>query len=150
MEERTTRTLAPKACGGRLDLNFDFTTPLLPCGRVTRLRDHKRWCNIWRPGRPYPQITRTFDPAICRLARYTYATRCENAIIQYGRSRRDCSEEYAPFRGRTVLPPLSKRPRSEEGKCWDGCYVCRAYGQVRALCCRVCGRDKCQIRLFTA
>jgi len=52
------RTLAPKACGGKLDLNFDLTAPLLPCGRVTR-----------------PQITRTFDPAISRLARYTYATR---------------------------------------------------------------------------
>ena len=37
----TMRTLAPKACGGRLDLNFDLTTPLLPCGRVTRLHDHK-------------------------------------------------------------------------------------------------------------
>ena len=27
---RTTRTLAPNACGGKLDLNFDLTTPLLP------------------------------------------------------------------------------------------------------------------------
>lgn len=35
---RTTRTLSPNARGGRLDLNFDFTTPELPCGRVTRLR----------------------------------------------------------------------------------------------------------------
>ena len=78
---RTMRTLAPKACGGKLDLNFDFTTPLLPCGRVTRLQNHQRWRNAWRPKRPYPQITRTFDPAICRLARYTYATRCANAII---------------------------------------------------------------------
>ena len=84
---RTMRTLAPKACGGKLDLNFDFTTPLLPCGRVTRLQDHKRWCNVWRRTTPYPQITRTFDPAICRLARYTYATRCANATIQHGESR---------------------------------------------------------------
>jgi len=49
-----TRMLAPNACGGKLDLNFDLTTPLLPWGRVTR-----------------PQMTRTFDPAISRLARYT-------------------------------------------------------------------------------
>lgn len=34
----TTRTLSPNARGGRLDLNFDLTTPELPCGRVTRLR----------------------------------------------------------------------------------------------------------------
>ncbi|KAI5990201.1 hypothetical protein EDD15DRAFT_2198195 [Pisolithus albus] len=27
--------LAPNVCGGRLELNFDFTTPELPCGRVT-------------------------------------------------------------------------------------------------------------------
>jgi len=52
------RMLAPKACGGKLEPNFDLTTPLLPCRRVTR-----------------PQMTRTFDPAISRLARYTYATR---------------------------------------------------------------------------
>jgi hypothetical protein len=81
------RTLAPKACGGKLDLNFDFTTPLLPCGRVTRLQDNKRRHDAWRPIRPYPQITRTFDPAICRLARYTYATRCANTIIQHVGSR---------------------------------------------------------------
>lgn len=35
--KRTMRTLAPNARGGRLDLNFDLTTPELPCGRVTRL-----------------------------------------------------------------------------------------------------------------
>ena len=31
------RTDAPNACGGRLDLNFDLTTPELPCGRDIRL-----------------------------------------------------------------------------------------------------------------
>lgn len=36
---RTTRTLAPNDLGGRLDRNFDLTTPELPCGRVTRLCD---------------------------------------------------------------------------------------------------------------
>lgn len=35
---RTMRTPAPNARGGRLELNFDLTTPELPCGRVTRLR----------------------------------------------------------------------------------------------------------------
>jgi hypothetical protein len=35
----TMRMLAPNACGGKLDLNFDLTTPLLPWGRVTRLYD---------------------------------------------------------------------------------------------------------------
>jgi hypothetical protein len=79
--KHTMRTLAPKACGGRLDLNFDLTTPLLPCGRVTRLHD------INTPDRrgilsPYPQMTRTFDPAISFLARYTYATRYTNAMGQ--------------------------------------------------------------------
>ena len=38
---RTTRTLAPNARGGRFTLNFDLTTPELPCGRVTRL--HKTY-----------------------------------------------------------------------------------------------------------
>ncbi|KAI6004581.1 hypothetical protein EDC04DRAFT_2611634 [Pisolithus marmoratus] len=28
-------TLVPNVCGERLELNFDFTTPELPCGRVT-------------------------------------------------------------------------------------------------------------------
>jgi hypothetical protein len=37
--KRTMWTLAPNACGGKLDLNFDLTTSLLPWGRVTRLRD---------------------------------------------------------------------------------------------------------------
>jgi hypothetical protein len=36
-EGRTTRTLAPKARGGRFEVNFDFTTPDEPWGRVTRL-----------------------------------------------------------------------------------------------------------------
>ena len=36
-DERTTRTLAPNACGGKFEVNFPFTTPELPCGRVTRL-----------------------------------------------------------------------------------------------------------------
>ena len=36
--KRTTRTLAPNACGGKFEANFPFTTPELPCGRVTRLR----------------------------------------------------------------------------------------------------------------
>lgn len=33
----TTRTLAPNARGGRLERNFDLTTPDEPCGLVTRL-----------------------------------------------------------------------------------------------------------------
>lgn len=40
--ERTTRTLAPKARGGRLLRNFDLTTPDEPCGLVTRLIVGKR------------------------------------------------------------------------------------------------------------
>jgi hypothetical protein len=67
--KRTMRTLAPKACGGRLEPNFDLTTPLLPCGRVTRLLDYEQSSSAWRVRGPYPQITRTFDPAISRLAR---------------------------------------------------------------------------------
>jgi hypothetical protein len=74
-ERHTMRTVAPKACGGKLELNFDLTTPLLPCGRVTRLKNHKRRLTVEEISRPYPQMTRTFDPAISRLARYTYATR---------------------------------------------------------------------------
>lgn len=35
--KRTMRTPAPNARGGRLEVNFDLTTPELPCGRVTRL-----------------------------------------------------------------------------------------------------------------
>ena len=31
------RTPAPNARGGRLEVNFDLTTPEFPCGRVTRL-----------------------------------------------------------------------------------------------------------------
>ncbi len=33
----TTLTLAPNARGGRLERNFDLTTPDEPCGLVTRL-----------------------------------------------------------------------------------------------------------------
>lgn len=39
--ERTTRTLAPNARGGRLLRNFDLTTPDDPCGLVTRLNKMK-------------------------------------------------------------------------------------------------------------
>ena len=34
----TIRHEAPNACGGMLLLNFDFTTPEFPWGRVTRLQ----------------------------------------------------------------------------------------------------------------
>lgn len=65
----TTRTLAPNACGGRFDLNFDLTTPEFPCGRVTRLhavvRSRKRTIRM----RTYPQMTRTLEPARSVLAR---------------------------------------------------------------------------------
>jgi hypothetical protein len=44
---RTTRTLAPNARGGRFDLNFDFTTPEEPCGRVTRLNKRCHDCFFW-------------------------------------------------------------------------------------------------------
>ena len=36
------RTLAPNARGGRLELNFDLTTPELPCERVTRLGEEDK------------------------------------------------------------------------------------------------------------
>lgn len=38
----TTRTLAPNARGGRLERNFDLTTPDEPCGRVIRLHAASR------------------------------------------------------------------------------------------------------------
>ena len=73
------RTDAPKACGGRFDLNLDVTTPPLPCGRVTR-----------------PQMTRIFEPRTSLFARYTYATRCmmfsENCSGAEGRGRTDLAE----------------------------------------------------------
>ena len=73
------RTDAPKACGGRFDLNFDLTTPPLPCGRVTR-----------------PQMTRIFEPRTSLFARYTYATRCmmfsEKSIRLGERGRTDLAE----------------------------------------------------------
>lgn len=69
-EERTMRTEAPNACGGRFDLNFDLTTPPLPCERVTRL-----WWVVGKIDRErmenatHPQMTRIFEPRTSLLAR---------------------------------------------------------------------------------
>ena len=69
LSERTIRTLAPNARGGRFDRNFDFTTPELPCGRVTRLYTNQfkslREC---RQMIANPHMTRIFDPCISRFA----------------------------------------------------------------------------------
>jgi hypothetical protein len=57
-----TRTRAPRALGGMLFLNLAFTTPLGPCGRMTR-----------------PQMTRYFEPSFsvfaCKQA-------CEQSRVQ--------------------------------------------------------------------
>jgi hypothetical protein len=69
----TMRTEAPNACGGRFDVNFVFTTPELPCDRVTRLEKIKGVPSVYRPAATTngtnPQITRTFEPPISLFAR---------------------------------------------------------------------------------
>lgn len=68
--QRTTLTLAPNARGGRLERNFDLTTPDPPCGLVTRL--FIPHCDKYNKGSigsiTHPQMTRTLDPWISRLA----------------------------------------------------------------------------------
>jgi hypothetical protein len=63
---RTTRTPAPNARGGKFDRNFDFTTPELPCGRVTRLEKESVLISesFRYPAARItdPQMTRIFDP----------------------------------------------------------------------------------------
>lgn len=49
--ELTTRHEAPKILAGRLEVNFDLTTPFFPCGREIR-----------------PQMTRTREPLTSRFA----------------------------------------------------------------------------------
>lgn len=51
----TTRTLAPNARGGRLERNFDLTTPDEPCGLVIRLDARSR-----QP--TYPKFQSTPNP----------------------------------------------------------------------------------------
>ena len=133
----TMRTLAPKACGGRLDLNFDLTTPLLPCGRVTRLHDHKHTGSA--------ENTKTLPPDDANLrpcnfllgpVYICYTLHERHGSTQRTREGKD-SPSCVPFRGRIEHPPWSRHPQSEGGKCSGECCACHAYGRERALCCRV-------------
>ena len=62
----TTRHDAPKTLAGRLTRNFVLTTPEFPCGRVTRLG--VRIVQIIPCRGTHPQMTRTLEPLISRLA----------------------------------------------------------------------------------
>lgn len=123
----TTRTLAPKARGGRLWRNLDFTTPPEPCGRVTRLRgqqviipsdgirattskivvppDHPNFRSL-----DFPLGFIHIGDTLIKAMMVT------SPVSSDGSSINECTTK-APFQDRIEPPLCSTRPLSAVGRC---------------------------------
>ena len=134
---RTTRTLAPNACGGKFERNLPFTTPEFPWGRVTRLAKQRRsWATnqsevSWKLTPRLHGPSSPGSPASpCRCMRHAE----NSAFIPVRVPRRS----NIPCRGRTGHPPSLRHLQSGGGTCLGWSYAWSACGQGHGPSNRVC------------